>query len=65
MRTSAAASSEILRERLILATSAAQAAQFVLNGTMNAFLPLFGRDVLGLSTSELGWLFGLQTVTRF
>jgi MFS family permease len=55
--------SEILRERLILITSAAQAAQFVLNGTMNAFLPLFGRDVLGLSVSELGWLFGLQTTT--
>jgi DHA1 family multidrug resistance protein-like MFS transporter len=54
---------EILRERLILVTSAAQAAQFVLNGTMNAFLPLFGRDVLGLSVSELGWLFGLQTTT--
>jgi DHA1 family multidrug resistance protein-like MFS transporter len=55
--------SEILRERLILVTSAAQAAQFVLNGTMNAFLPLFGRDVLGLTVSELGWLFGLQTIT--
>jgi MFS transporter, DHA1 family, multidrug resistance protein len=54
---------EIVRERLILVTSAAQAAQFVLNGTMNAFLPLFGRDVLGLSVSELGWLFGLQTTT--
>jgi MFS transporter, DHA1 family, multidrug resistance protein len=55
--------SEILRERLILVTSAAQAAQFVLNGTMSAFLPLFGRDVLGLGTSELGWVFGLQTIT--
>jgi DHA1 family multidrug resistance protein-like MFS transporter len=55
--------SEIVRERLILVTSAAQAAQFVLNGTMNAFLPLFGREVLGLSTGQLGWLFGLQTIT--
>jgi MFS transporter, DHA1 family, multidrug resistance protein len=55
--------SEVLRERLILITSAAQAAQFVLHGTMSAFLPLFGRDVLGLGISELGWLFGLQTLT--
>jgi MFS family permease len=35
----------------------------VLNGTLNAFLPLYGRDVLNLSASDLGWLFGLQTVT--
>lgn len=54
---------EILRERLILVTSAAQAAQYVLNGTLNAFLPLFARDVLGLPASLIGWLFGLQTVT--
>jgi MFS family permease len=44
-------------------TSLAQAAQFVLNGTLNAFLPLFARDTLGLSPSALGWLFALQTVT--
>jgi MFS family permease len=55
--------SEILRTRLILLTSSAQAAQFVLNGTLNAFLPLFGRDVLGLQVTHLGWLFGIQTVT--
>jgi MFS transporter, DHA1 family, multidrug resistance protein len=30
---------------------------------LNAFLPLYGREVLNLSGSELGWLFGLQTVT--
>lgn len=54
---------EVGRDRLVLVTSGAQAAQFVLNGTLNAFLPLYGRDVLGLTTSELGWVFGLQTVT--
>ena len=47
----------------MLITSAAHAAQFVLNGMLNAFLPLYGRDVLDLSGSELGWLFGMQTVT--
>jgi MFS family permease len=54
---------EVLGDRLVLVTSAAQAAQFVLNGMLNAFLPLFGRDVLGLGPAELGWLFALQTVT--
>ena len=54
---------EVGRDRLILVTSSAQAAQFVLNGMLNAFLPLYGRDVLGLTAAELGWLFGLQTVT--
>jgi MFS family permease len=51
------------RNRLVLVTSGAQAAQFVLNGALNAFLPLYGRDVVGLTTPQLGWLFGMQTVT--
>jgi MFS family permease len=54
---------EVVRHRLVLVTSGAQAAQFVLNGTLNAFLPLYGRDVVGLTTPQLGWLFGVQTVT--
>jgi MFS family permease len=55
--------SEVVSDRLVLITSAAHAAQFVLNGMLNAFLPLYGLEVLNLSGSELGWLFGLQTVT--
>jgi MFS family permease len=55
--------SEVVSDRLVLITSAAHAAQFVLNGMLNAFLPLYGRDVLNLSGSELGWLFGVQSVT--
>lgn len=54
---------EVCRQPLILMTSLAQAAQFVLNGTLNAFLPLFAREMLGLSAVELGWLFALQTIT--
>ena len=54
---------EVCRRPLILLTSLTQAAQFVLNGTLNAFLPLFAREVLGLGASQLGWLFALQTVT--
>jgi MFS family permease len=44
-------------------TSVAHAAQFVLKGALNAFLPLYGRDVIGLTTAQLGWLFAAQTVT--
>jgi MFS family permease len=54
---------EVARDPLILVTSMAQAAQFVLNGTLNAFLPLFARDELGLGPAQIGWLFGLQSVT--
>jgi MFS transporter, DHA1 family, multidrug resistance protein len=53
----------VVREPLILVTSLAQAAQFVLNGTLNAFLPLFAHEALGLAPSALGWLFALQTAT--
>ena len=55
--------SEVGRHPLILMTSIAQAAQFVLNGTLNAFLPLFARDVIGVAASEIGWLFACQVVT--
>lgn len=54
---------EVVREPLILATSAAQAAQFVLHGMLNAFLPLFARDTFDFGPAQLGWLFGVQTVT--
>lgn len=54
---------EVIRHRLVLVTSAAHAAQFVLNGALNAFLPLYARDIVGLSMTELGWLFAAQTLT--
>ena len=54
---------EVAGHRLVLVTSGAQAAQFVLNGTLNAFLPLYGRETLGLTVAQLGWLFGAQTLT--
>jgi MFS family permease len=53
---------EIARDRQILITSVAQAAQFALNGALNAFLPLYGREVLGVTVAQLGWLFGAQTL---
>lgn len=55
--------SEVASHRLILTTSVVQAAQYVLHGATQAFLPLYARDVIGLGVSELGWVFGAQTVT--
>lgn len=54
---------QVLRERRILVASATHAAYFVINGTLNAFLPLFAQDEIGLTPVEIGWLFGAQTVT--
>ncbi len=54
---------EVVGHRLVLITSMAHAAQFVLNGALNAFVPLYGREVVGLTISQLGWLFGAQTIT--
>ena len=47
----------------VLVTSGAQAAQFVLNGTLNAFLPLYGREVLGLTAPSSAGCSALQTLT--
>ena len=54
---------EVSADRLVLATSGAQAAQFVLHGALSAFLPLYGRDTLGLTVTQVGWLFGVQSLT--
>ena len=54
---------DVLRERRILVASITHASYFVINGTLNAFLPLFAQDRLGLTAIEIGSLFGLQTVT--
>jgi len=54
---------EVVGNPLVLSASAAHAAQFFVNGGLNAFLPLYARDVVGLTTTHLGWLFAAQTVT--
>jgi MFS transporter, DHA1 family, multidrug resistance protein len=54
---------EVLAERRILVASVAHAFYFAINGTLNAFLPLLAQDRLGLDAVEIGWLFGLQTLT--
>lgn len=54
---------EVVAERRILVASIAHAFYFVINGTLNAFLPLFAADRIGLDAVQIGWLFGAQTVT--
>jgi MFS family permease len=54
---------EVVGDSRILLISLAQAAQFFLNGTLNAFLPLYAKDVAGLDALQIGLLFGVQTVT--
>ncbi len=52
----------VLGQPMLLAASAANAGQFVVSGALNAFLPLYARDVVGLTTPEVGALFAAQTV---
>jgi DHA1 family multidrug resistance protein-like MFS transporter len=54
---------EVAGDRLVLVTSAAHAGQFVMHGALTAFLPLYARDVIGLSLTQIGWLFAAQTAT--
>jgi MFS family permease len=54
---------EVAREPRVLAASLAQSAQFLLNGSLNAFLPLYAIEVVGMGPAAVGWMFALQTVT--
>jgi MFS transporter, DHA1 family, multidrug resistance protein len=54
---------EVCGHPLILVTSLAQAGQLALNSSLNAFLPLFARDMLHVGPAQLGWLFAIQTTT--
>ena len=48
----------------MLATSLAEAAKMMANGTLMAFLPLYGLSI-GLSLNQAGMLFGIQGLTSF
>lgn len=48
----------------ILMTSLVEAAKMVGNGTLMAFLPLYGL-LIGLNAAEIGVLFGVQALTSF
>jgi MFS family permease len=51
----------ILSDRGILLVSLATAGQYIGNGALNGFLPLYAREVAGLEAWEVGVLFGAQT----
>ncbi len=54
---------EVGRNRGILVTSGAVAAQMFTAGAYNAFLPIFAKTVMGLDAWHIGVVFGLQTTT--
>ena len=47
----------------MLVASLAQAAHFLLNGSLSAFFPLYASEVVGMSAVDIGWMFAVQTVT--
>jgi MFS family permease len=54
---------EIVGHFGIMATSLVEALQFLATGAIDAFLPIYASEVLGLSGSLIGWLFAAQIVT--
>ena len=54
----------VCRSPPILMTSLVEAAKMVGNGTLMAFLPLYG-VLIGLNAAEIGVLFGVQALTSF
>ena len=53
---------DVLKHPGMLATSFAEASKMMANGTLMAFLPLYGLSV-GLNAAEVGLLFGAQALT--
>ena len=54
----------VLRHLQMVAASVAEASKMMANGTLMAFLPLYGLSI-GLSLAESGLLFGIQGFTSF
>jgi len=54
----------VLRHFQMVAVSVTEASKMVANGTLMAFLPLYGLSI-GLSLAESGLLFGIQGFTSF
>lgn len=54
----------VLRHLQMVAASLAEASKMMANGTLMAFLPLYGLSI-GLSLAESGLLFGIQGFTSF
>jgi MFS family permease len=54
---------DVLRERRIVIASVTHAVYYVMHGTLTAFLPLYAQEQMGFTAVQIGWLFGMQTVT--
>ncbi|WP_447971690.1 MFS transporter [Nitrospira sp. M1] len=53
---------DIVKHRGILTTSLTEASKMMANGTLMAFLPLYGLSI-GLNAAQVGVLFGIQALT--
>lgn len=49
--------------RIVLVTSLVEAMQFLATGAIDAFLPLYAKEVVGLSDWQIGSLYGVQVAT--
>src|ERR1051325_8536751 len=52
----------VASDRRILIASLAHAAYYIVNGSLNAFLPLYAHERLGMSAAQIGVLFAAQTI---
>ena len=52
---------EVLRDRRLLLVSAAHAGVLLVSGSMAAFMPLFAKETLGLTTLQISGILGAQT----
>ncbi|MHB1133341.1 MAG: MFS transporter [Chloroflexota bacterium] len=63
MRARRAGLAVLLRSRPVMATSAAEAAQYFSYGAIETFLPLYALTVGGLESWQIGLIFGVQVLT--
>ena len=54
---------EVARQFGVMATSVVEGVQFLATGALDAFLPIYASEVVGLSGHQIGWLVAGQIVT--
>ncbi len=52
----------VLRDRGIMQLGVVQACQYLATGCVEAFLPVYAKQAMGLAEWQIGWLFGIQVL---
>lgn len=52
----------VLRDRVIVRLGVVQACQYLATGCLEAFMPIYAKQVAGLAEWQIGWLFGVQVL---